>query len=124
VQGLIASPSGAWTSGAAVLTAVFPMVLFIAVAGALYVLYTKPETVPGHSVGPVERPVSYTAVPGPAQVAPGPVQAQAARAEGATRAEGAPSAEGAARGEGAARAEGDATAGDSSTEAAGTEDAE
>jgi hypothetical protein len=76
------------------------MVLFIAVAGALYVLYTKPETVPGHPVRPAERPVSYTAVPGPAQTAPGPAQAQVARAEG------------------------DAAAEDSSTEAAGTEDAE
>ena len=86
MQGLIASPSGAWTSGAAVLTAVFPMLLFIAVAGALYVLYTKPETVPGHPAGPSERPVSYTRVPGPAQAASQPAQVQSARAEGDTAA--------------------------------------
>jgi len=56
------SPSGAWNSGAAILTFVFPMLLFIAVAGALYVLYTKPEVAPGHRSA--ERPISYTPVPG------------------------------------------------------------
>jgi hypothetical protein len=40
------------------------MILFIAVAAALYVLYTKPELVPGHRDPRAERPVSYTAVPG------------------------------------------------------------
>jgi hypothetical protein len=63
VNGLIAqSPSGAWSSGAAILTTVFPMLLFIAVAGALYILYTKPETAPGHRSS--ARPISYTSVPG------------------------------------------------------------
>jgi hypothetical protein len=63
VNGLIAqSPSGAWSSGAAILTFVFPMLLFIAVAGALYILYTKPEVAPGHRS--VQRPISYTSVPG------------------------------------------------------------
>jgi hypothetical protein len=46
------------------ITFVFPMILFIAVAAALYVLYTKPELVPGHRDPRAERPVSYTAVPG------------------------------------------------------------
>ena len=65
MHGLIAdSPGGAWSTGAAILTFVFPMLLFIAVAAALYVLYTKPEVVPGHQVPSRERPVSYTAVPG------------------------------------------------------------
>jgi hypothetical protein len=59
-----APPGSAWTFGGAILTFVFPMILFIVVAGALYVLYTKPELVPGHQVAPPERPVSYTAVPG------------------------------------------------------------
>ena len=59
---IVASPSGAWNSGAAILTFVFPMLLFIAVAGALYVLYTKPEAAPGHRG--VERPISYTSIPG------------------------------------------------------------
>ena len=63
MTGLIAqSPSGAWTSGAAILTTVFPMLLFIAVAGALYILYTKPETAPGHRSA--ARPITYTSVPG------------------------------------------------------------
>jgi len=38
---------GAWTFGGSILTFAFPMILFIVVAGALYVLYTKPELVPG-----------------------------------------------------------------------------
>jgi hypothetical protein len=55
---------GAWTFGGSILTFAFPMILFIVVAGALYVLYTKPEFVPGHPAPRQERPVSYTAVPG------------------------------------------------------------
>jgi hypothetical protein len=80
VHGLIAdSPSGAWSTGAAILTFVFPMLLFIAVAAALYVLYTKPGVVPGHQVPSLERPVSYTALPG--------TPADAARTEGDTGAD-------------------------------------
>jgi hypothetical protein len=55
---------GAWTFGGSILTFAFPMILFTVVAVALYVLYTKPEFVPGHWVKGAERPVSYTAVPG------------------------------------------------------------
>jgi hypothetical protein len=55
---------GAWTFGSSILTFAFPMILFIVVAGALYVLYTKPESVPGHHVPGLQRSVSYTAVPG------------------------------------------------------------
>jgi hypothetical protein len=63
---LSAAPPGgsAWSFGGSILTFVFPMILFIVVACALYVLYTKPELVPGHFVGDAERPVSYTPVPG------------------------------------------------------------
>jgi hypothetical protein len=65
VHGLIAdSAGGAWTFGGSILTFAFPMLLFIAVAGALYVLYTKPQVVPGHRLPAPERPVSYTAVAG------------------------------------------------------------
>jgi hypothetical protein len=65
VHGLIADGAGgAWTFGGSILTFAFPMILFIVVAGALYVLYTKPEFVPGHRAPGLERPVSYTAVPG------------------------------------------------------------
>jgi len=65
---------GAWTFGGSILTAVFPLTLFTVVAVALYVLYTKPEFTPGHRAPRMERPVSYTAVPGlptghPAQTA-------------------------------------------------------
>jgi hypothetical protein len=69
---LSAAPAGsAWTFGGSILTFVFPMILFIVVACALYVLYTKPELVPGHSVGDLERPVSYTPVPGQPAAAEG-----------------------------------------------------
>ena len=65
MQGVIAdSVGGAWTFGGSILTFAFPMILFIVVAGALYVLYTKPEFVPGHRPDALERPVSYTSVPG------------------------------------------------------------
>jgi hypothetical protein len=58
----------AWTFGGSILSFAFPMLLFIVVAGALYVLYTKPEFVPGHRAPGLERPVSYTPVPGKALV--------------------------------------------------------
>ena len=65
MHGLIADGAGgAWTFGGSILTFAFPMILFIVVAGALYVLYTKPEFVPGHRAPGIERPVSYTPVPG------------------------------------------------------------
>jgi hypothetical protein len=65
VHGLIADgPGGAWTFGSSILTFAFPMILFIVVAAALYVVYTKPESTPGHRPPGPQRPVSYTAVPG------------------------------------------------------------
>ena len=74
MHGLIASsPSGDWTYGAAILTFAFPMVLFIVVASALYILYTKPHLVPGHKYNMVLSSVSDTPVagtPGPA-ITPG-----------------------------------------------------
>jgi hypothetical protein len=67
VHGLIvASAASAWSFGGSILTFAFPMILFIAVAVGLYVVYTKPEVVPGHRAPASERPVSYTAIPGPA----------------------------------------------------------
>jgi hypothetical protein len=73
----------AWTFGGSILSFAFPMLLFIVVAGALYVLYTKPEFVPGHRAPGLERPVSYTAVPGkplaPAAQAQAAVEAARAR---------------------------------------------
>jgi hypothetical protein len=74
----------AWTFGGSVLSFAFPMLLFIVVAGALYVLYTKPEFVPGHRAPGLERPVSYTPVPGKqtveARAQAQPVAAETARA--------------------------------------------
>jgi hypothetical protein len=62
---VIADPAGsAWTFGGSILTFAFPMLLFIVVACALYVAYTKPELVPGHRNPAAQRAVSYTAVPG------------------------------------------------------------
>ena len=76
------SAGGAWSFGSSILTFAFPMILFIVVAVALYVLYTKPEVVPGHRVPSVERPVSYTAIPGTpaASEAPGSPAGDGARA--------------------------------------------
>jgi hypothetical protein len=65
VNTVIADPAGsAWTFGGSILTFAFPMLLFIVVACALYVAYTKPELVPGHRNPAAQRAVSYTAVPG------------------------------------------------------------
>jgi hypothetical protein len=57
------SPTGDWTYGAAILTFVFPMLLFIFVAGALYVIYTMPHMVPGHRYTMQVRPVTATRSP-------------------------------------------------------------
>ena len=66
MHGVIADASGSgWSFGSSILSFAFPMLLFIAVAAALYVAYTKPELVPGHRNPADERPVTYTAVPGP-----------------------------------------------------------
>ena len=69
------SAGGAWSFGGSILTFAFPMILFIVVACALYVAYTKPELVPGHRNPAAQRSVSYTAVPGPGhQEAPAPAK--------------------------------------------------
>jgi hypothetical protein len=75
-----APPGSAWTFGASIFT-LFPALLFIAVASTLYVLYTKPELIPGHQID--ERPVSYTPLPGQ----PTATASEAAGATGATASE-------------------------------------
>lgn len=40
-----------WSYGGSILTFVFPMILFLGVAAVLYMLYTKPQTVPGERGG-------------------------------------------------------------------------
>ena len=57
------TPTGDWTYGAAILSFAFPMLLFIAVAGALYVLYTKPHLVPGHRYNMQLRATTATTAP-------------------------------------------------------------
>jgi hypothetical protein len=83
------SAGGAWTFGGSILTFAFPMILFIVVAGALYVLYTKPELVPGHRAPGLERPVSYTSAPRPpeAGTVPEPPKAENGEAAGTGDAE-------------------------------------
>ena len=85
---------GAWTFGGSILTFAFPMTLFVVVALALYVVYTKPETVPGRWVHGAERSVSYTKVPGQpkadGKVPDAPAAASPARAEMAGPASAAP----------------------------------
>lgn len=83
MPGLIASsPSGDWTYGGAILTFAFPMVLFIAVAAALYILYTKPHLVPGHRYNMVLSSVSDTPAVGTPAPAAAPEQPPATGAEG------------------------------------------
>jgi hypothetical protein len=66
VPGLIEAVNGSdWTYGASILSFLFPELLFIAVAGALYVVYTMPHLVPGQRYQvQVRPPVVSTAVPG------------------------------------------------------------
>jgi len=96
VSGLIASGDSAWSYGGSILTFAFPMILFIVVAVALYVLYTKPEIVPGHRTPSAEHPVSYTAIPGTPTVTavPGSPASAAGAPAAATAAPGSPAADG------------------------------
>jgi hypothetical protein len=94
MHGLMADSAGsAWTFGASILSFAFPMLLFIVVASALYVLYTKPEFVPGHPAPGLARPVSYTPVPGPPAVSHETPAASAAERLAASAAETPPAAE-------------------------------
>jgi len=54
----------AWTVGSSIFTFASLYILFIAVAAALYIVYTKPEFFPGHRAGTPERPAIYTPRPG------------------------------------------------------------
>ena len=78
-----AAGGSAWSFGGSILTFAFPMILFIVVACALYVAYTKPELVPGHRNPATERSLSYTPMPGrPASDGPGQASAAQARPGG------------------------------------------
>lgn len=65
MSGLIADGSSAWSYGGAILTFAFPMILFIAVGTALWVLYTKPHVVPGHRYQPNVESVTATSAGDP-----------------------------------------------------------
>lgn len=57
---ILASAGSDWSYGGSILTFLFPMILFLAVAGVLWVLYTKPQHVPGRSYLAGERSVVAT----------------------------------------------------------------
>ncbi len=82
MPGLIAAGAAAnWTYGGSILTFAFPMLLFVAVAWALYVLFTKPHLVPGHRYHAETRASDApppAAMPGPGQPATGGSQSPAA----------------------------------------------
>ncbi len=67
----VSPDTSAWSFGGSILTFAFPMILFVVVAVGLYIVYTKPEVVPGHRAPASERPVSYTALPGKPTAADG-----------------------------------------------------
>jgi len=57
---ILASAGSDWSYGGSILTVLFPMILFLAVAGVLWVLYTKPQQVPGRGYLANERSVAAT----------------------------------------------------------------
>ena len=57
---ILASAGSDWSYGGSILTFLFPMILFLAVAGVLWVLYTKPQQVPGRGYLANERSVAAT----------------------------------------------------------------
>ena len=71
---ILASAGSDWSYGGSLLTFLFPMILFLAVAGILWLLYTKPQQVPGSSYLGSGRSVSAT--PTVATAAPGPAGPQ------------------------------------------------
>lgn len=74
MRGLIEAAGGsAWSYGGAILTFLFPMILFIIVGTVLYVLYSTPHLVPGHRYLVERRAVTGT---GPVQVASADAQQQ------------------------------------------------
>lgn len=80
MRGLIEAAGGsAWSYGGAILTFLFPMILFIIVGTVLYVVYSTPHLVPGHRYLVERRAVTGT---GPVQVASADAQQQGTTAEG------------------------------------------
>jgi hypothetical protein len=84
VPGLTAAAAdSAWTYGGSILTFVFPMLLFLIVAAVLWVLFTKPQVVPGHRDQTTMRSVGSTWLVRPVgEVGPTERGAQTATTEG------------------------------------------
>ncbi len=61
---VLASADQAWSYGGSILTFLLPMLAFVFIASALFVVYTKPELIPGRRAPAVEAPVGATRWPG------------------------------------------------------------
>lgn len=59
-----ASADQAWSYAASIMTFLLPMLAFVFIAGALLILYTKPELIPGRRVPGAEVSVGATRQPG------------------------------------------------------------
>jgi len=68
VRGVLAAAVGSdWSSGGALLTFYFPIGLFIVIAAALYLGFSRPHRVPGHkSLEPAPATASASPAGGPA----------------------------------------------------------
>jgi hypothetical protein len=90
VPGLTATAAGsAWSYGGSILTFVFPMLLFLIVGAVLWVLFTKPQVVPGHRNGTAMRSVGSTwLVRSSGEIGPAGGAAPLATAGGAAPSEG------------------------------------
>jgi len=88
---ILASAGSDWSYGGSVLTFLFPMILFLAVGGVLWVLYTKPQQVPGRGYLANERSVAATptvTVAGTTAGSPGGASTQPATAAASASADG------------------------------------
>ncbi|MBO0770687.1 MAG: hypothetical protein J2P35_04440 [Actinobacteria bacterium] len=92
---MIISADSAWSYGGSILTFAFPMILFIAVGAALWVLYTMPHMVPGHRYQSVASPVTATPPAASTPAGPGESAGEGSQAEGGqgSSAEGGPGAQ-------------------------------
>ena len=88
---ILASAGSDWSYGGSVLTFLFPMILFLAVGGVLWVLYTKPQQVPGRGYLANERSVAATptvTVAGATAGSPGGASTQSAATAASASADG------------------------------------
>ncbi|MBO0804980.1 MAG: hypothetical protein J2P25_18140 [Nocardiopsaceae bacterium] len=65
MQNLVEASAGeAWSFGGSIITFLVPMIVFVLVAAALFIIYTKPELVPGRQADEGAFPVGATRLPG------------------------------------------------------------